>query len=591
MMSPRKTSVYGAIALVASIWWGIQASPAYADVLGDQRSFFVNENYDQIKRSTITATLRAASQHAYVYVDDAFWSVLGPAQQGYYKSALENLALEFESRIYPIETGAWGSERTPGIDGDPRVTILIENLVSGNGGYFDSIHNYRRTEASRSNEREMVVISAQSLGTLYDKIFLGHEFQHLISFNQKEVLRDTSEEVWLNELRSEYAATLLGYNMLSTSSNLGRRIPTFLSNPSDSITEWPNVSQDYASVAVFAEYLTGRFGSRILTETLQSPLMGIASLNAWLARNGYQERFEDVFLDWMVANVRNDSTARFGYTNDILRMIHISPLYQATVFPGTTDISEFGIKPWQPVWYQFNVSDTVSGNGDAVRLDATGISGQFVLAYAVIWDDGTLQFQKAQFNQGVATGFVFTDDRTETTAPQKRVRTVIVVATSAAKQKDFLATESALPLLLKASSISRRSALDALRTTQATVIGQSQVMTDGALIKRNNGEMEIYVIRGPYRRYLRPNIIALYGHLNSANAIPLDVAPFDRFVTSNYVRGVNDEKVYAVWPDGTKHWLHMSGEQFTQSGRDWNALFIINDAELASYTTGVEITR
>ena len=584
----RKTGIFTIITLIMSAWL---ASYAYADTIGDQRSFFVNEKYDQTSRSSIMATLRAVGQHAYFYVDDVFWSTLNQAQREYYGTALESLAREFDSKIYPVETQFWGQERIPGIDGDLHVSVLLENVVTGNGGYFDSIHNYSRAKAPRSNEREMVIVNVQSLGTGYDKMFLGHEFQHLIAFNQKEVVHDVSEEVWLNELRSEYTATLLGYNTPIANSNLGRRVPTFLNNPSDSLTEWPNVSQDYAGAAMFAEYITGRFGSRILSETLRSASAGIPSVNNWLARNGYSERFDDVFLDWMVASWRNDSTARFGYTNDSLRGVRITPSYQASVYPDAEYITEFTIKPWQPVWYKFDVSDTVSQKGDAVRFSVAGAPGQFGLAYAVVWDDGDVSFQKVQTNQGATTGFVFTDDRTSIASVQKRVRSILVVATSVAKQSEFLADEPAFPLSLTASSVARQTALDIIQTMRADVIGQPQAVADGALVKRNNDEPEAYVILGSYKRYLRPNIIALYGHLSTAHAVPLDGALFDRFITSNYIRSVNDEKVYAVWPDGTKHWLRMTGEYFAQSGRDWNAIFIVNDSELNAYKTGPDITR
>ena len=101
----------------------------------------------------------------------------------------------------------------------------------------------------------------------------------------------------------------------------------------------------------------------------------------------------------------------------------------------------------------------------------------------------------------------------------------------------------------------------------------------------------MYVVEGKYKRYLRPEIIKLYGHLDSSKAIELDDKPFNSYITANYVRSVNDKKVYAVWPDGTKHWLNMSGDYFTQSGRDWGAIFIINESEFAVYKTGTDITR
>ena len=86
-------------------------------------------------------------------------------------------------------------------------------------------------------------------------------------------------------------------------------------------------------------------------------------------------------------------------------------------------------------------------------------------------------------------------------------------------------------------------------------------------------------------------MITLYGQLDPVKAIELDDALFNSYAAANYVREVNDKKVYAVWPDGTKHWLNMSGEYFAQSGRDWGSIFVINQLELNFYKTGVEITK
>ena len=118
----------------------------------------------------------------------------------------------------------------------------------------------------------------------------------------------------------------------------------------------------------------------------------------------------------------------------------------------------------------------------------------------------------------------------------------------------------------------------------------AQPIVDGALIKRP-GESEVYVIEGKYKRYLRPEIIKLYGHLDIARALELDDKAFNLYSTANYVRALNDKKVYAVWPDGTKHWLNMTGDYFTQSGRDWGAIFTINELEFNSYKIGEDITR
>lgn len=88
-----------------------------------------------------------------------------------------------------------------------------------------------------------------------------------------------------------------------------------------------------------------------------------------------------------------------------------------------------------------------------------------------------------------------------------------------------------------------------------------------------------------------PGVISLYGHLNVANAIEIELEVFNSYTTSNYIKYLNDEKVYAVWPEGSKHWLNITPQQWDASGRDWGAIFTINDLEVNYYKTGEDIIR
>ena len=107
---------------------------------------------------------------------------------------------------------------------------------------------------------------------------------------------------------------------------------------------------------------------------------------------------------------------------------------------------------------------------------------------------------------------------------------------------------------------------------------------------RRNGQDEIYVIWGPYRRYLTSSTLALYGFQNRpVVAVTDDV--FFSYKSSNYIRAIDQQEVYAIWPDGTKHWLNITPARWDDSGRDWGAIFIVNDAEVNSYLTGPDITQ
>ena len=116
------------------------------------------------------------------------------------------------------------------------------------------------------------------------------------------------------------------------------------------------------------------------------------------------------------------------------------------------------------------------------------------------------------------------------------------------------------------------------------------MVKDGSLIHKK-GEKEIYVVWGKYKRYLTPGIISLYGHLDPNKAIGVEPEKFNAYQTSNYVKHADDERVYAVWPDETKHWLNITPRLWDESGRSWGAIFTINDLELNYYKTGEEIKR
>lgn len=530
------------------------ASYASADIMGDVRTFSVNSKYDEFSRTALSATLRHLSNRAYFYVDDRYWAGLNQFEKNILLNNLDNLGREFDDNIYSKETGFFGFEPNPGIDDDARVVVLVEDLIKGNGGYFETANLYSKELAPGSNEREMVSVNSESLGSL-GKIFLAHEFQHLIAFNQKDLLRNISEDVWLNELRSEYANTVVGYNDSFQNSNLSRRLDTFLTEPSDSLVEWPNVILDYSQVALFAEYLVEQFGPQIISETIRNDLVGIDSINQFLQSNGRPERFSNIFGNWLTANYLNDpsSDSRYGYRRNELKNLRIAPLQYSLAYPGKYELNH-DLKPWQGSWHKLNLYSMPEGK--ALKISFNSQDG-FKLRYIDnLGNAGELKNGGYMINKG-------------------NLNSIVLMPVNESKTSGFGSSES--PITFRAS-------------IEYTDVPVKATLKDGDLIKRPH-EQEIYVIEGQYKRYLRSEVIALYGHLNPANAIELDNDTFNSFATANYVRSVEEQKVYAVWPDGTKHWLNITPRQWDASGRDWNAIFIINDLELNYYKVGADITR
>lgn len=530
----------------------------HADVLGQEHIFLVNQDYDKFNRVQDSATLLFISSNAYFYVDNSYLNSLDLEHKNILSANIEDLAKDFDNIIYPTETEFWGSEPNPGIDGDPKITIFLEQLVSGNGGYFDTANEFLSGD---SNKREMVAVSVDSvaLNLKNAKMFLAHEFQHLISFNQKEHLQNITEDVWLNELRSEYSVTLTGYNQPYSGSGLERRVQIFSGQPSDSLTEWPNVSLDYAQASLFGEYLVEQYGPEILKETLHSPYVGIESINQFLKNHNYQERFSDIVGNWAIANYINNISkgSKYGYSLSDLQSLKIIPTSTTNLSIQSPYNFSYSLKPWQPAWYKFNVGQSME-NSKTIKLDFVDASFKVFYAdnlgrTAVLSDPAYID------NPGGLTDFV-------------------IILINQSKVSDFGKNDMADVISLTLDFVDAGPGL-----------GLS-ALKDGMLIKRPV-EKELYVIEGKYKRYLNPGVFGFYGQLDPSKAAEVGDAIFSSYIMANYVRSVDDKKVYAVWPDGTKHWLNMTGDYFTQSGRDWGSIFIINQSELNFYKTGKDITQ
>src|SRR4030042_3523178 len=157
---------------------------AKAANLGERTPFFVENSYDLLDRSALMATLQEVSAKADFYTEDEWWNSL--SSQDNAKALIRALALEFDQKIYPKLTQVYGSPWEPGIDNDPRITILISRIKEGAGGYFNSGDEYTIEQVATSNEREMIYLNSMYLDSSRAKSFLAHEFQHLITFYQKD---------------------------------------------------------------------------------------------------------------------------------------------------------------------------------------------------------------------------------------------------------------------------------------------------------------------------------------------------------------------------------------------------------------------
>lgn len=361
------------VVAVASIFLFLTGTNVVKAVnVGDIVNFNIDKSFDASGRTQIPATLVQINPKLYFYIEKPWWDTQTQAKQAEILADLDNLSSEFDNNIYPTLTSIFGSEWTPGIDNDPRITVLFESMNSTEGGYFREDDEYDKLQLPDSNEREMLYISVSNITDPNVKIILGHEFTHLITFNQKNKNFGVEEDTWLNEGRADYASTILGYDNTYDGSNLQQRVNDFIENPSDSITDWTGTKYDYASVNLFMHYLVDHYGIKVLADSLQSKSVGIESINEALLNSGAKENFAQVFTDWTITLAINDCSqnSEYCYLNQNLKDLRISPTLIFLPLAGSSSLSETNVtKNWAGNWQKI-----IGGSGD-LELDFSSLAG------------------------------------------------------------------------------------------------------------------------------------------------------------------------------------------------------------------------
>ncbi|MBI5879185.1 MAG: immune inhibitor A [Chloroflexi bacterium] len=287
--------------------------PSYK--VGDQRVLWIADQPAK-KQFTVTASVRYVTPHVIAWVangervDDA---------------ALKKSVDVFETKIYPTNREFFGSEPMPGLDNDTHLNIFNGN-VPGVGGYFSSADEFPSIVNPYSNQGEWFYINTRDVrpGTADYESVLAHEFQHMIHF-----ANDRNEDTWVNEGLSELAMRLNNYSV-------GGSDRAFVRDPDIQLNAWRDEPNDsvphYGASYVFNAYFLERFGEAMVREFVREPANGIVGYNLVLQRNKTGVTFDDVFQDWLIANVLNNSTVdkRYAY-KDLPSIVRIQNA--ATNFP------------------------------------------------------------------------------------------------------------------------------------------------------------------------------------------------------------------------------------------------------------------
>lgn len=285
-------------------------SPAVEYNVGDRESFWAT-NVDSNENFRVEAVLRYETDHLYFWIEDGV---------DYSSSQLRALAEEFENEIYPTNREFFGSEWSPGVDGDPHLYVLYSSGLGWSvAGYYSSADEYHPDAHEYSNGHEMFMLNSDTIGLGEDFTYgvLAHEFQHMIHW-----YTDRNETSWMNEGFSELAAFINDYEP-------GGFDYVFISDPDIQLNDWPgswgDTTPHYGAGFMFMTYFLDRFGEDATKALIADPQNGFESIDDIFIQLGITDPLtgqtitaDGFFQDWVIANYLQDEDAgdgRFNYDN------------------------------------------------------------------------------------------------------------------------------------------------------------------------------------------------------------------------------------------------------------------------------------
>jgi immune inhibitor A len=308
--------------------------------VGDTRTFW-SHNSSTFEFKQITAKLMYISKHAYFWQDvdsQALNASQQPATEADWGAAGESFDSSYE-RVRAV----FGSEESPGLDGDARLFVVHSDSVGKEGGHFGQADQLPVAVEPHSNEGQYFFISntwSSGIASDYYKEVLAHEFQHMI---QKNV--DPDEEGWLNEglsMLSQQVAGMRGDNWVSE----------YLKKPDQSLWYWSSSSADYGQSYLFVDYLYEQLGEDFIKALVADPANGLASVDQTLAAFHSPRDTDTLYADSMIATFFNNPALGDGqYAYKIPTIPALTPKYDFTTLPavyqgtvqqyGGTDIVTF----------------------------------------------------------------------------------------------------------------------------------------------------------------------------------------------------------------------------------------------------------
>jgi len=370
------------------------------------RNFWV-QTTGQTTWTQETATLRAATNVAYIWVANSNYSDLSSLSNDNLlkQQQIKDLGDKFGtdptigngiralvSNIFSTENGGEvGGDG--GIDGDQHIQIFIYDIdgdytstqSSGMVGYFWAKDEYSDLSVAptyRSNEAELFYLDAYfaDLDADLSTSTLAHEYQHMIQFNQKKLLRNVEASTWFDEMCSMASEDFVGQTLgIPDSASPRSRISQFKSSYYQAgVTEWltgSDVLKSYASLYVFGAYLSRNFGGASLFHNLVvSSQVDQAAISAALQTLSTGTTFDAAFRDYNSTFVFGNPAPTGAYSFPAKASLYNGVTYNLPAFalsdysPGLSVFSPGGqvsLRPYgHSIPWDFLLGQSGRGHGD-----------------------------------------------------------------------------------------------------------------------------------------------------------------------------------------------------------------------------------
>ena len=326
------------------------------------------------------ATCRAVGDHCYLFVADDQWDV--NMDQGDvdtvmpYLEEMTMISNEYGAIEMDIELfGPIPDE----LDNDPKLIVFYSALGQFQGsqfdGYFSRPYNQvteseaqQMSPSGHSNECEMIYMTCSPLDpTEPIRIsVLAHELQHLIHWGG-----DPNEDTWVDEGCAELAMVWFG---------LPDPITGFNTNPDNSLVEWNQEFADYVKVMLFFTYLAEHYDDgTLIRDIVADPYNGMLGIDETLEAHEAGIYFEDVFLDWTIANFLDDPVPYEGlYDYDLLELptFHTQNLHTALPDDGSGTVSAWAAEYTKvvtgdfPIRFEMNTTAPIYITEVQIGIDA-----------------------------------------------------------------------------------------------------------------------------------------------------------------------------------------------------------------------------